>query len=276
MSPSSVLLAYYSLKHVSTEAFVLRESGVSCLYGLKLRVTSVALSPDGQRLAYSSNEKEIPLWQVESSGADTMVDTLPIDVPSPTRRLSISPDSQYIARASDQGVDIWSVADKMVIRRLGNDAGDVTSVCFSADGRLLARAEIRALACSRDGRYILSSSETTNEITLWDVATKEKLQIIEAPGPTQLLRLSEDQRYVLTERGAFPISGASAPGQDGSSAPATVECPAFLAVRDNWIVTGARRRLWLPPEYRGVWALHGRVFDIGSKLGRVLKFVLRE
>lgn len=182
----------------------------------------------------------------------------------------------------------------------------VTSVCFSADGRLLARAEsdiwskisltditapghgfcgfivtsyrdpVRALACSRDSRYILSSSETTNEITLWDVTTKEKLQIIEAPGPTQLLRLSEDQRYVLTERGAFPISGASAPGQDGSSAPATVECPAFLAVRDNWIVTGARRRLWLPPEYRGVWALHGRVLYIGSKLGRVLKFVLRE
>ncbi|RAH46751.1 WD40 repeat domain-containing protein [Aspergillus brunneoviolaceus CBS 621.78] len=32
MSPSSVLRAFYSLKHVSTEAFVLRESGVSCLY----------------------------------------------------------------------------------------------------------------------------------------------------------------------------------------------------------------------------------------------------
>ncbi|RAH71407.1 WD40 repeat domain-containing protein, partial [Aspergillus aculeatinus CBS 121060] len=104
------------------------------------QVTNVALSPDGQRLAYSSNEKEIHLWQVESSGADTMLDTLPIDVPSPTRCLCISPDSQYIACASDQGVDIWSMADKIVVRRLWDSSGDITSICYSADGRLLAHA----------------------------------------------------------------------------------------------------------------------------------------
>ncbi|RAH81388.1 hypothetical protein BO86DRAFT_101128 [Aspergillus japonicus CBS 114.51] len=78
-------------------------------------------------------------------------------------------------------------------------------------------------------------------------------------------------KAMLTERGAFPISGASASGQDGSSSPATVLWSPFLAVRDNWIVTGARRRLWFPLEYRGFWVSHGRVLYIGSKFGRILK-----
>ncbi len=114
------------------------------------RVTSVAVSPDGQRALSGSRDSRVILWDVGSG--------------QPIRQLeghgdwvwdvAFSPDGRRAASASeDRTLILWDTAAGALVRRLEAHQGPVRSVVFSADGRQL-------LSGSTDGALILWNADT--------------------------------------------------------------------------------------------------------------------
>ena len=110
-------------------------------------VTAVAFSPDGQLLAFASEDCTAKLWEV-ASGRE--VRTLTGHSACVTA-VAFSPDGQLLASASDDGTaKLWEVASGREVRTLSGQItkiGDwvnvdywVTAVAFSPDGQLLASA----------------------------------------------------------------------------------------------------------------------------------------
>jgi WD40 repeat protein/tRNA A-37 threonylcarbamoyl transferase component Bud32 len=117
-------------------------------------VASVALSPDGTRLATGGDypENTVRLWDVaggrmtaELTGHKNRINFL-----------SFSPDGRRLASASqDQTARLWDAAAGKLIANLTGHTGDVLRVFFSPDGKHLASASLDAT------------------VRLWDATTGE-------------------------------------------------------------------------------------------------------
>src|SRR5205823_2361922 len=95
--------------------------------------TSVALSPDGKRLAIAG--RDLAVWNVA-----TLERVL--TVPKLQDRLTgvvFSPDGQRLAACGRGGlVRIWDAAKGQLMLTLDAHGGDLTGVVFSPDGKRLA------------------------------------------------------------------------------------------------------------------------------------------
>ena len=172
-------------------------------------VTSVAFSPDGQRLASASSDQTVKIWDCATGKELFALRGHASDVTSVASgglhagwitSVAFSPDGQRLASARhDTTVKIWEIATGKELLALKGDAGGVDSVAFSPDGQRLASAgddqtvriwdsatgkellalkghggEVTSLAFSPDGQRLASAS-SDQTVKIWDSATGKEL-----------------------------------------------------------------------------------------------------
>jgi len=199
-------------------------------------VTALAFSPDGITLA-SGCLPETRLWDISTG---VLLLTLRSNL---VTGLAFTPDGKRLAVGSErQGVIVWQLEAGRGVQTLRGLSAQVSKVCFSADGRLMAGlahnwqvgiwdlrtgwplyildvpkglvADNAALAFSPDGRQFAfaASGPTGGAAKLWDLETgRERTLCNLKPGLVDHLAFNSDKLLLFrveTEGGKFgPFGG---------------------------------------------------------------------
>jgi hypothetical protein len=156
-------------------------------------ITSLAVSPDGKRLA-SEADSDVAIWDAHSGRRVALVSGHDESV----RQVQFSPDGSLLATASkDETVKIWDAKNYRWQRTLNAHEHGARAVAFSPDGKLLASAgqewtvkiwdvatgrlrdtltahteHINHVQFSLDGETLISQSD--KRVVLWDMRLVSK------------------------------------------------------------------------------------------------------
>jgi WD40 repeat protein len=156
-------------------------------------VWSIAVSPDGRRLASGHFQGQVRLWDAQAPGtsqARWMVHAGRVTA------LAFAPDGRTLATGgSDAAVAVWDVATGRQQRTFKGHRGAVLALAFSDDGARLASSDARGVA------------------RLWDLSGSGPWRRLVAdvpPAPTFYLAYSPDGRWLasVTSR---PLEGSRPP-----------------------------------------------------------------
>jgi WD40 repeat protein/tRNA A-37 threonylcarbamoyl transferase component Bud32 len=148
------------------------------LQGHNELVWSVVFSPDGRRLASSSADRTIKIWNAETGGE---LHTLKGHANS-VNCVVFSSDGQLLASASDdKSVKVWDADSGKELRSLQGHGNVVLSVAFTPDGQRLA------------------SSSYDKTVKLWDVATGGEQRALEGHARSvRSVAFSPDGRHLAS------------------------------------------------------------------------------
>jgi WD40 repeat protein/Flp pilus assembly protein TadD/tRNA A-37 threonylcarbamoyl transferase component Bud32 len=157
------------------------------------RVFSVAISPDGKRIATGDMNHEIKLWNLENGqktatlkGHTNWVRTVAF---SADGKLLVSGGGGFIGKdgkpavGNDNSVRLWDVVGGNEIRVFEKNPEPILAACFS-----------------RDGREVISAGDDDN-VKLWDRETGKLKK-------SMLGHWDDVHCVVFTERGHFAVSGS--------------------------------------------------------------------
>ncbi len=192
-------------------------------------VQSLAISPDGTRLATVSHGSQALLWELPALTNPTVLDGHVDNV----KAVAFSPDGKLVATGSwDKSVKLWDASTAQCVRTLPLDgpAGYVSTVAFSPDGKIVAagsgtiesgqpdaqgmvtlwnaqtgaqistlphRGYLTALKFSPDGGLIATGSRDKT-VRLWEVSTLRQLHELEHAGPIEAVAFSPDGATLAT------------------------------------------------------------------------------
>jgi WD40 repeat protein len=168
------------------------------------RVSSVAFSPDGRRLAGAGEDRTLRVWDVQT-GRELLV--LQAHA-GPVAAVAFSPDGRRLVSAGDDGmVKVWDAGTGQEALSVQGHEGPLSGMAFSPDGRRLATADwdkqkergelkvwdaqtgqrvlslvdhdITGVAFSPDGRRIAGGGhgdKIEGEVKVWDARTGQKIR----------------------------------------------------------------------------------------------------
>jgi WD40 repeat protein len=113
-------------------------------------VRSLAISPDGQTLISSSDDKTIKLWELNTT---RLISTLTGHSTWPNS-VAISSNGQTLVSGEHKTIKIWQLNTGREIGSLTGHSDWVNSVAFSPDGEMLASGSadntIKIWRCDRE------------------------------------------------------------------------------------------------------------------------------
>ncbi|WP_414589151.1 AAA-like domain-containing protein, partial [Scytonema sp. PCC 10023] len=189
------------------------------LEGHTAKVLSVAFSPDGKTLAFTSDDNTIKLWNISTLKQISTLSGHTREVFS----VAFSPNGKILASASlDNTIKLWNISTLKQIYTFTGHTAEVESVAFSPDGKTLASAsldntiklwnistlkqiytftghtaEVESVAFSPDGKTLASGSGD-NSIKLWNISTlKQIYTFTRYTGAVKSVAFSPDGKTLL-------------------------------------------------------------------------------
>ena len=170
-------------------------AGTSVLAGHTSYIYPVAYSPDGKWIASGSWDRTIRLWEAESGEG-----CAELRHPEVVRALAYGPDSSWLVSGcqGDEALRIWNTATAKLEKELPlPESTTIQAIAVSPDGAYIAAADSngnatiratttgavvhsfrvtasgdkKALAYSRDGRFLAGTGEDIAQIDLWNTQT---------------------------------------------------------------------------------------------------------
>jgi WD40 repeat protein/serine/threonine protein kinase len=217
------------------------------LRGHNARVTTMAFSPDGNRLASGSFDKTVKVWDSANGkelrtlqGHSNWIMTV-----------TFSPDGTRLASgSSDQTVKVWEESSGKELRTFRGHNNWVTTVAFSPDGKRLASG---------------SSDQT---VKVWDVETNQEFRIFheKLPVATSVAFSPDGNRLASGSYKSMMISDVNS-GKVLRTLPGGVDCVTF-SPDGTRVATGGSHdrsiRLWDVASGKELQTILGPIHEVRS------------
>ena len=200
-------------------------------------VTSVAFSPDGNRVVSGSWDSTVRIWNASTGQPESILEGHSNWVDS----VAFSHDGTRVVSGSyDDTVRIWNMATGRQESVLEGHSRSVYYVAFS-----------------RDGTRVVSGSED-NTVRIWNVATGRQESVVDGNSK---------------HTGSISLASNSPDNSSQPSPPVTHSPSSLIAIQDFWISDmNTGNKCWIPPSFRD-WrttAQQGSQICLGCGSGRVV------
>lgn len=139
-------------------------------------INTIAISPEVKYAVSTGYSRIINIWNIENGNK---TDTIEIEDASFSSDIAYSPDGKYIAVGGTQAglytVFIFNMASKELVRILNGHQDEIRSVAFSRDGKYLVSVSGGWESPLSDGGVAEKSKD--NSVRLWEVSTGRELKI---------------------------------------------------------------------------------------------------